>query len=135
MTASDTSDRPLVRRIFASILGLIGLVLTVGGAMLLSKGGSPYYLLTGLATAASGWFVWRRNPNGARVYAAMLVGTIAWALWESGLDGWALAPRLAAPAVLGVRFVLSLAGMVMLRRIASWIDSSALTFSRMSGLA
>ena len=70
MTASDTPARPLARRIFASILGLIGLVLIVGGAMLIGAGGSPYYLLAGLATAASGTFVWRGNRNGARVYAA-----------------------------------------------------------------
>lgn len=106
MTASDTSARPLARSIFASILGLIGIVLGIGGVLLLAAGGSPYYLLAGLATAASGFFVWRGNANGARIYAAMLIGTVAWALWEAGLDGWALAPRLIGPFVLGLGFLL-----------------------------
>jgi quinoprotein glucose dehydrogenase len=106
MTASDTSARPLARRIFASILGLIGIVLVIGGVLLLGAGGSPYYLLAGLATTASGYFVWQGNPNGARIYAAMLIGTVAWALWEAGLDGWALAPRLIGPFVLGLGFLL-----------------------------
>ena len=39
------------------------------------------------------------------------------------------------PMVLGPRFAMSLAGMVILRRIASWMDSSALPLSCMSDLA
>jgi quinoprotein glucose dehydrogenase len=32
----------------------------------------------------------------------MLVLTVAWAIWEAGFDGWALAARLIAPFVLGL---------------------------------
>ena len=33
-----------------------------------------------------------------------LLATLCWAVWEAGADGWALAPRLIAPAVLGLIF-------------------------------
>lgn len=108
MTAANaTRPSSPVRSIFAAVLGLIGLILIAGGAILLfGHGGSPYYLLAGLATAASGVFVWRGSRTGARIYGAMLIGTIAWALWEAGLDGWALAPRLIGPFLLGLGFCL-----------------------------
>lgn len=43
----------------------------------------------------------RGHVAGVWIYVAILVGTIAWAVSEAGLDGWALIPRLIAPAVLG----------------------------------
>jgi glucose dehydrogenase len=36
----------------------------------------------------------------------MLTWTIAWSLWEVGLDDWALQPRLIAPALIGLLFML-----------------------------
>ena len=35
----------------------------------------------------------------------MLVATLAWGLFEVGFDGWGLAPRLIAPALLGLCFL------------------------------
>jgi quinoprotein glucose dehydrogenase len=93
-------------RIFVVLLGVIGLVLIIGGAYLLTLGGSPYYLLAGLATTASGILVSRRDWRGAWLYGAMLVATLAWSMWEAGLDSWALVPRLVAPTVLGLGFLL-----------------------------
>lgn len=90
-----------MRWIFGILLIVIGGVLATGGGLLLSLGGSPYYLLTGLACLGSGWFVLRRNRRGLWLYAAMLAGTLGWALWEVGLDFWQLLPRLAGPTVLG----------------------------------
>jgi quinoprotein glucose dehydrogenase len=107
MTATDAPACPgRTRNILAIVLGLVGLYLAAGGAWLIALKGSPYYLLAGLATAASGFFVWRGRRLGARIYAVMLVLTVAWALWEAGLDGWALAPRVIAPFVLGLAFLL-----------------------------
>ena len=40
--------------ILAFVMALIGIVLTIGGAWLLILGGSPYYLIAGLALLASG---------------------------------------------------------------------------------
>jgi quinoprotein glucose dehydrogenase len=39
--------------IVALLLALIGIVLTAGGAWLVGLGGSPYYLIAGLALLAS----------------------------------------------------------------------------------
>lgn len=87
-------------RIFAVLLILIGLVLAIGGGWLLSLGGSFYYLLAGLGLIASGVMLFRLSLLGAWIYIGVFVLTVLWALWEVGLNGWALVPRVIAPAVL-----------------------------------
>lgn len=96
----------LVRWGLAGVLVLIGLVVASGGLWLLTLGGSPYYLFAGIAVAGAGVLLARGDRRGAWVYAAFLVVSLVWALWESGLDGWALTARLLAPAVLGACFLL-----------------------------
>ena len=93
-----------ISRSFAAILGLIGLVLLGGGTLLVTLNGSAYYLFAGVAFLWSGLLVWRGSRYGAAIYTAFLLVTLCWALWEVGADGWALAPRLIAPAVLGLIF-------------------------------
>jgi len=93
-------------RTYAVVLAAIGLVLIVGGARLLSLGGSLYYLLAGLAIVASAVLLWRGRRESAWIYGAMLAATVVWALWEVGFDGWALMPRLVAPVVGGLIFLL-----------------------------
>lgn len=87
-------------RILAALFVMIGLVLTTGGGVLLSLGGSPYYLLAGLGLITSGVMLWRLSLLGAWIYIGVFVLTVLWALWEVGLNGWALVPRVVAPAVL-----------------------------------
>ncbi len=89
------------------LLALIGLVLTIGGVWLLSLGGSVYYLLAGLGLIASGVMLWRLKLLGAWIYIAVFVLTVLWALWEVGLNGWALVPRVVAPAMLLVLVIAS----------------------------
>jgi quinoprotein glucose dehydrogenase len=101
----------MITRLYAVFLILIGLALAGGGIWLTVLGGSAYYLIAGALTIFSGVLVWRGDPRAPKIYAAMLAGTLAWALWEAGLDGWALVGRLAAPVVLGL-------GMIALSRIA-----------------
>ena len=60
----------------------------------------------GLATLASGVLLLLRRLEGVWVYAALLVGTLAWSLGEVGLNGWSLLPRLGGPAVLGLLLLL-----------------------------
>jgi glucose dehydrogenase len=90
-----------VLRIYAIALMLMGVSIAVGGAKLLALGGSSYYLIAGLMTVIACVQICRRRESGIWIYAAVLLGTIAWAFWEVGMDGWALAPRLTAPLVLG----------------------------------
>lgn len=75
------------------VLALVGLFMGGGGALLVALGGSPYYLATGLALLATAVLIWRGRAAALWLYALILVGTLAWALWEVGFDFWALAPR------------------------------------------
>ncbi|RYE60907.1 MAG: membrane-bound PQQ-dependent dehydrogenase, glucose/quinate/shikimate family, partial [Hyphomicrobiales bacterium] len=88
--------------LYVIILSAVGLTLAIGGALLLVEGGSVYYLAAGIAVLASAVLLARRKGRALLVYGALLVGTLGWSLWEAGLDGWALAPRLIGPAVLGL---------------------------------
>lgn len=87
---------------------LIGIVLTGGGGYLISLGGSWYYLLAGLGLVVSGVLLIGGNASGVWLYAIVFALTAIWALWESGLNGWALLPRLTGPFVLFVLAMLSL---------------------------
>jgi quinoprotein glucose dehydrogenase len=72
---------------------LIGLTILVG--------------LFGLWVAAGGaWLLYRRNAAALSLYALLVVGTMAWALWETGLDFWALAPRGDLIVILGLGLAL-----------------------------
>jgi quinoprotein glucose dehydrogenase len=82
------------------VLALIGLVLAIGGAWLAALGGSAYYVLAGLGLLASGAMLVQRRALGAWIYIGVFVATVIWALWEVGLNGWALVPRVIAPTVL-----------------------------------
>ena len=94
-----------------ALLLLMGLVLTAGGIWLATLGGSLYYLLAGMALAISGWLILRRSAAGVWLYVAVFVVTVIWALWEVGLDAWALVPRIFAPGVLLI---------LVLAVLASW---------------
>lgn len=77
-------------------------MLAVGGVQLAMLGGSWYYLIAGVALAASGVFYLLRKAAGAWIYALVFVGTVIWALWEVGLSFWPLVPRLAPVLVLAL---------------------------------
>lgn len=82
-------------RILSFLLLLItGLGLALPGAYLATIGGSLYYVAAGLLILLSAFLVLRRRVRGICLYWAVLLATFAWSLWEVGLDGWALMPRL-----------------------------------------
>lgn len=82
------------------LISLIGAILVFGGAQLAALGGSWYYLIVGLLLIASGVLLVLRDVRGAWIYGGAFLFTLVWALWEKGLDGWALVPRLIGPLVL-----------------------------------
>jgi quinoprotein glucose dehydrogenase len=87
-------------RAVGAVLALIGLVLLIGGVWLVAAGGSPYYLIAGLGLLVSGGLLLLLRPVGIWIYAAVWIATIVWAIWEVGLRGWGLVPRLVGPTVL-----------------------------------
>ncbi|PVX61197.1 glucose/quinate/shikimate family membrane-bound PQQ-dependent dehydrogenase [Paraburkholderia unamae] len=98
-------------------LGIIGVIsvlftlltavyLLVGGAWLVSLGGSPYYVVTGVVLLIFAWLLWRASPKAFVLYALVLIGTAVWGLWESGSDFWALVPRSGVLVVFGVWLLL-----------------------------
>lgn len=84
-------------RAIGALLLLVGLVLAVGGGKLLTLGGSPYYLLAGLACLAAGVQLLRKRRSGNWIYLAVFAATVIWALAEVGLQFWQLLPRIAGP--------------------------------------
>lgn len=86
----------------------IGAILTWLGFDLVRLGGSPYYIIAGLFLLASGGLLAFRRGVGGVVFAAILLATIVWSVWESGLAFWPLLPRLFSPAVIGVVVLLVL---------------------------
>ncbi len=96
----------LISRALSGALLLIGLAVGGGGAWLIALGGSPYYLIGGLAVFVSAILLWRGDRRSGWIYGGFLVLTLIWALWEVGLDGWQLTARLIGPAVFGLLFAL-----------------------------
>lgn len=86
--------------LFCIVLALIGLALIGGGAWLLRLGGSPYYAIVGLAYLVAALLLWRRKTPGSLIVLLVAVFTLPWALWESGLNFWALFARLMSPIAL-----------------------------------
>ena len=84
------------------LLAIIGAVLLVGGAKLLLLGGSLYYVPAGVACLASGFFLIRGSGKGVVIYAAFLILTVLWAIWEVQFQFWQLLPRLAGPTFFAV---------------------------------
>ena len=105
---------------------LVGLPLVIGGAWLLMLGGSFYYLPAGLAFVASGALLVLGRPLGAWIYTGLYVLTLLWALWEVGLDGWALVPRVVAPTVLMALLIAALPLLLPRGRRAALIGGGAL---------
>lgn len=92
----------LLNRLFSLILLVCGGLLCLLGGLLIAEGGSAYYLPAGLVLIGTAWFVWRRSPFSIRLFDLFWIVTLVWSLWESGLNGWALAPRLAMFSVIGL---------------------------------
>lgn len=118
-----------------ALIAVAGAALGWGGAVLVGLGGSPYYLLAGaVLLAVAGALAWRRRW-ALPLYAALLVVTLIWALWEAGLDGWALVPRLVAPAVLGAILLLPPLRRASANASAWWVVGPLLAVAATFGAA
>lgn len=90
----------------ALLVGLSGLLLLGGGTYLVILGGSVYYVLGGGGMLIAALLLYRRSAHALTVYAAVLFGTLVWALWEVGFDWWQLGPRGGLPVLLGIWLLL-----------------------------
>src|SRR3954464_13072142 len=98
-------DAPLLA-ITVVVVAIMGLGLLAGGAWLAALGGSVYYLIAGIMLLLTSWLLARRRAEALWIYATLLAGTMAWAIWEAGLDFWSLAPRGDVLAPLGLWLLL-----------------------------
>lgn len=85
-----------------TLLAVLGLVLALGGVWLAALGGSWYYLLAGLGLVLAGALLIARRSAALWVYAALVAGSLAWAVWEVGFQWWELAPRGGLIVLLGL---------------------------------
>ena len=87
------APRAILLTIVAFVLAIAGLGLTGGGIWLIGLGGSWYYGLVGVAFLATAVLLFMRRPSALWLYAAIVAGSVVWALTESGFDWWPLAAR------------------------------------------
>jgi quinoprotein glucose dehydrogenase len=88
------SNRPHVVLVAtAAVYAALALVFCAGGALLLARGGSPYYLIAGIGLLSCAFFIWRARAEALTVIGVLLLASVAWAVWEVALDWWQLLPR------------------------------------------
>jgi glucose dehydrogenase len=83
----------MILHVFSICVTLAGFSIIVLGFMLATRGGSTFYLASGLILLSSGVQLFRRRASAVHLAALNFIVTWIWALAEVGLDGWALLPR------------------------------------------
>ena len=96
----------VIVKLLSLSLVAVGLILTIGGLQLMLLGGSLYYVSSGIVLVVSGGWVWRGKVAGYWLYCLFSLATLFWAIAESGLNLWALLPRVAVPFVLLLVFLI-----------------------------
>ena len=79
-----------MEKLVAIIMAVFAAPLLIGGAYLLSLGGSPYYLFAGVMMLTTAFLLFKKHWSAYGVYAIFIVVTLVWSLWESGFYWWAL---------------------------------------------
>lgn len=95
-----------MEKFVAILMAIFALPLLFGGIYLLSLGGSPYYLIAGIAMLATAFLLFKRQWTAYALYALFIIGSVVWALWESGFYWWPLATRLGFPLIFGLLMLL-----------------------------
>ncbi|WCM91677.1 membrane-bound PQQ-dependent dehydrogenase, glucose/quinate/shikimate family [Acidovorax sp. NCPPB 2350] len=101
-------------------LALLGLALLAAGAFFLyygvqlaRLGGSLYFVAAGVPLALSGIQILRARASGGLIFAVAFAATVAWALWDAGLEFWPQVSRLLLPT--GVAMLVALSYPLMRR--------------------
>ena len=93
MSGTKMHGQPLVRGwllLLGAVIVAAGLLFTIGGVKLVGLGGSPYFLIAGIALFGAGILIMLRRAGGAWLFGAILLLTLCWALWEVGFSFWPL---------------------------------------------
>lgn len=93
MAATKSERPPLFILAMTIIIAVIGIWATVFGGWLALLGGSLYYVIAGIALLATSVLLYERKALALPLFAVVLAGTLAWAIFEVGLDFWQLVPR------------------------------------------
>lgn len=110
----------LFRQGVGGLLAILGVAMMLGGAVLLSDGGSAWYGVAGIVWVICAIGVFRRDHRVIPLYGVSLAATVAWSVWEVGFDGWQLLPRLGLPVLLAVLLVVSTVGLRG-QRCSAWL--------------
>ncbi|WP_435955198.1 glucose/quinate/shikimate family membrane-bound PQQ-dependent dehydrogenase [Dryocola sp. BD626] len=103
---TNNSGSRAIAALTALFAVLTGLYLLIGGIWLVAIGGSWYYPIAGVVMLITAWLLWQRKALALWLYAAFLLCTLAWSVWEVGFDFWALTPRLDVVFFFGVWLLL-----------------------------
>lgn len=138
MAINNTGSRRLLVSLTALFAALCGLYLLIGGGWLVAIGGSWYYPIAGLVMLGVAWMLWRSKRAALWLYAALLLGTMIWGVWEVGFDFWALTPRSDILVFFGIwlilpfvwhRLVIPASGAVAALVVALLISGGILTWA------
>lgn len=91
-----------LNKILIYLLCFVSLLLIWFGAQLVLLDGSIFYLIAGMAVGITAILCICRSKLALLAFGPFYAIVVAWAIWESGFDGWALAPRLGLFTVLGL---------------------------------
>ena len=84
---------PMIISVTVIVLALFGIALAGGGLWLTVIGGSFFYLLAGVLLLLTALTLYRRKAAALWIYGALILVSLAWAIWEVGFDWWQLGPR------------------------------------------
>ena len=79
--------KPRVTAVVVALMGLPGLLL---GVQLAWAGGTAYYLVSGLMMLTSAYYLFQGSSRGFHIYALLVLLTLVWAVYESGVEFWPL---------------------------------------------
>ena len=94
MTESTLTNASRPPRITAIVIGIFAAALFWQGATLLGMGGTPYYVVAGLAMLVAAWDLFCGRPRGFVIFSGVLLLTLAWAVYESGSGFWTVGSRI-----------------------------------------
>jgi quinoprotein glucose dehydrogenase len=89
-----------------ALVALSGLLFVMGGGWLVVLHGTTYYLIAGVGLMLTGLGLIKGRRWALWLYGVVWLGTVVWALSESGFNVWALEPRLLLPTLLGLYLLL-----------------------------